>query len=96
MIPSVWSKNEIEPNPFALFSSFSNDPIECGNSYVNWFGSPPFERNLAFADLSYVPWEETLLPSTAIIDFEFSNASLKTSSWPLIFCSWATSVGIKL
>ena len=30
IIPSVWSKNEIEPNPFTLFSSNSREPIEFG------------------------------------------------------------------
>ena len=30
IIPSVWSKNDIEPSPFTLFSSFSREPIEYG------------------------------------------------------------------
>ena len=30
IIPSVWSKNEIEPKPFTLFSSNLRDPIELG------------------------------------------------------------------
>ena len=28
IIPSDWSKNDIDPNPFTLFSNLSNDPIE--------------------------------------------------------------------
>ena len=52
IIPSVWSRKEIEPKPFALSSNFSSDPIEYGYAYVKFFGSPPLDKNLAFGDLS--------------------------------------------